>query len=62
MLLTRFRGSFPGGIGLSLAIFAAIAYMPLIRIIDLLVERAEPAPLPKTSLKSDQARAKVVRV
>jgi CspA family cold shock protein len=27
----------------------------------LLVERAEPAPLPKTSLKSDQARANVVR-
>lgn len=26
-----------------------------------LVERAEPAPLPKTSLKSDYARAKVVR-
>jgi hypothetical protein len=35
--------------------------MPRIRIIDLLVDRAEPAPLPKTSLKSDQARAKVVR-
>jgi len=32
-----------------------------IRIIDLLVERAEPALLPKTSLKSDQARAEVVR-
>jgi hypothetical protein len=32
---------------------AAIAYMHFIRIIDLLVERAEPAPLPKTSLKSD---------
>jgi CspA family cold shock protein len=27
----------------------------------LLVDRAEPAPLPKTSLKSDLARAKVVR-
>jgi CspA family cold shock protein len=27
----------------------------------LLVDRAEPAPLPKTSLKSDCARAKVVR-
>jgi CspA family cold shock protein len=26
----------------------------------LLVDRAEPAPIPKTSLKSDQARAKVV--
>src|ERR1700733_11825374 len=26
-----------------------------------LVDRAEPASLPKTSLKSDQARAKVVR-
>jgi CspA family cold shock protein len=38
-----------------------MAYTPLIRTIDLLVERAEPAPLPKTSLKSDQARAKVVR-
>src|SRR5882762_2808670 len=35
--------------------------MPRIRTIDLLVDRAEPAPLPKTSLKSDQARAKVVR-
>jgi hypothetical protein len=33
-----------------------------IRIIVCLVDRAEPAPLPKTSLKSDQARAKVVRV
>jgi len=30
-----------------------VAYTPLIRTIDLLVDRAEPAPLPKTSLKSD---------
>src|ERR1700738_5684383 len=33
--------------------------MPPIRTIDLLVDRADPALLPKTSLKSDQARAKV---
>jgi len=39
-----------------------MAYTPPIRTIDLLVDRAEPALLPKTSLKSDQARAKVVRV
>jgi cold shock protein len=38
-----------------------MAYTPPIRTIDLLVDRAKPAPLPKTSLKSDQARAKVVR-
>jgi len=30
-------------------------------LIDLLVDRAEPALLPKTSLKSDQACAKLVR-
>jgi hypothetical protein len=30
-----------------------MAYTPRIRIIDLLVDRAEPAHLPKTSLKSD---------
>jgi hypothetical protein len=42
-----------GRICLPLAIFAAMAYMRVIRIVDLLVERAEPAPLPKTSLKSD---------
>ena len=42
-----------GGTGLSLAISVEIAYTPLIRTIDLLVDRAEPAPLPKTSLKSD---------
>jgi hypothetical protein len=44
-----------------LAIAGLMAYMPLIRTIDLLVERAEPALLPKTSLKSDQACAKVVQ-
>jgi CspA family cold shock protein len=31
-------------------------YTPPIRIIVCLVDRAEPAPLPKTSLKSDQAQ------
>jgi hypothetical protein len=41
-----------------LAISGRDAYMPRIRIIDLLVDRAELAPLPKTSLKSDQARDK----
>jgi len=41
------------GTGLSLAMSVEVAYTPLIRTIDLLVDRAEPAPLPKTSLKSD---------
>jgi len=34
---------------------AAMAYMTFIRTIDLLADRAEPALLPKTSLKSDLA-------
>jgi cold shock protein len=38
-----------------------MTYTPPIRIVVCLVDYAEPAPLPKTSLKSDQARAKVVR-
>jgi hypothetical protein len=41
------------GTRLSLAFAPAVAYTPLIRTIDLLVDRAEPALLPKTSLKSD---------
>src|SRR6202051_2255393 len=45
----------------SLAILDGGAYTAHIRIVVCLVDRAEPAPLPKTSLKSDQARAKVVR-
>jgi hypothetical protein len=36
-----------------LAIRGGTAYTPPIRIIVCLVDRAEPASLPKTSLKSD---------
>jgi len=34
----------------------------IFELIDLLVDRAEPALLPKTSLKSDQTRANIVWV
>jgi len=45
-------------ISFSLAILDKAAYTPPIRIVVCLVDRAEPAPLPKTSLKSDYAFAK----
>ena len=45
--------------GISLLIAGEWRKRPSFELIDLLVDRAEPALLPKTSLKSDQARAKV---